>query len=73
MCLPPAPTGARDGVLRWLEEYSGRLAGGSYALAALDEDYPQHTAISLFPLQPPHCSEAVTRGVRVGGTTGILG
>lgn len=67
---PAAPStdsapGARDGVLRWLEEYSVRLAGGSYALAALDEDYPQHAAISLFPLQPPHCAVAVTRGVRV--------
>ncbi|GFR44770.1 hypothetical protein Agub_g6101 [Astrephomene gubernaculifera] len=66
---PAGPTesspGARDGPLRWFEEYGRRLAEGYYEVACLDEDYEGSRAICLFPLQPPLLAEAITRGVRV--------
>ncbi|KAG2435460.1 hypothetical protein HYH02_011960 [Chlamydomonas schloesseri] len=68
---PAAPAedsapGAKDGVLRWFEEYARRLAAGYYEVAVLDEEYAEGSrAICLFPLQPPEMRQEVTRGVRV--------
>ena len=55
-CLPN-PAGARDGVLRWVEEYAKRLREGQYEVIILPPGpdpvmAPAH-AISLFPSKPP--------------------
>ncbi|KAG2484729.1 hypothetical protein HYH03_016476 [Edaphochlamys debaryana] len=65
--VPPAEVpGAKDGPLRWFEEYARRLAGGWYEVATLDDDYPEGSrAICLFPLVAPGLTQEVTKGVRV--------
>lgn len=62
---PDSVPGSNDGVLRWFEEYSRRLASGMYGMALLEEELPSSRAICLFPRQPPLMLEEVTRGVRV--------
>lgn len=54
-----------DGVLRWVEDYAGRLESGQYGVERLDPDEPWTRGISLFPRNAPALVECVTRGVRV--------
>jgi hypothetical protein len=55
--------GPNDGVLRWLEEFAGRLAAGQYQVATFtDAGVPRTPALSLFDLARPNTSEAVRLG-----------
>lgn len=62
--LPAAPPdsvpGARDGVLRWFEEYAERLGTGMYTYCGLDEELPAYRGICLFPQQPPQVRVSTT-------------
>lgn len=54
----PAPAGARDGMLRWFEEYARRLQEGVYGVSLqpkthMDLGVPPTLAIDLYPLKPP--------------------
>ena len=56
--LMPAPAGARDGMLRWFEEYARRLQEGVYGVSLqpkthMDLGVPPTLAIDLYPLKPP--------------------
>ena len=53
-----APAGARDGMLRWFEEYARRLQEGVYGVSLqprthMDLGVPPTLAIDLYPLKPP--------------------
>ena len=54
----PDPAGARDGMLRWFEEYARRLQEGVYGVSLqpkthMDLGVPPTLAIDLYPLKPP--------------------
>jgi len=61
---PPSEGGARDGVLRWLEEYASNMEAGMYECRLLRDD-EDSKAIVLYPLLGPASSTAITRGVQV--------
>lgn len=51
----------QDAFLLWLEEYSSRLHSGMIRI----RKFRKARVISLFPEEPPACSEAITNGVKV--------
>ena len=53
-------------MLRWFEAFAAALASGKFGVELIAPELgPVTRGISLFPRQPPECSVAVTRGVRV--------
>lgn len=62
---PPGDTGASDGCLRWMEEWSRRLAGGWYEVSELGVDRHKAPGVALFPVVEPAMSVQTTRGLQV--------
>lgn len=60
--MPCVPVGEL-GVLRWLEEYAGRLTTGVYRVEHLISDAEESLGISLFPQSGPEVSVCVTHGI----------
>ncbi len=72
---PAARDGAgpppRDGVLRWMEEWARRLAGGWYKVGEFGLDARRlDRGISLFPVVAPGMATATTQGLQVGRCLG---
>ncbi|XP_027354407.1 F-box protein SKIP16 isoform X2 [Abrus precatorius] len=58
----------QDAMLLWLEEHGRRLEHGFIKL----HDEGNGRAINLFPDEPPHCSTAVTNGVKVRASALVI-
>ncbi|KAL3684641.1 hypothetical protein R1sor_002663 [Riccia sorocarpa] len=52
----------KDGMLRWLENFSHCLQNGMYGVRQHDYGF---RSISLFPLKEPSCTQAITYGLQV--------
>lgn len=60
-CVSVPPATQRDAMLLWLEEHGRRLDSGIIHL----REYRKLRRIDLFPITPPLCSTAVTKGVQI--------